>query len=134
MRGYEITTKLTLVIEECYTCGIVFGMPDSLKTRLLRTHETFYCPAGHGQHYTGPSDVEKLKKQLEAAEQQIGTLTARARHEQDQREAAERNERAAKRELNRTKKRVSNGVCPCCNRTFVNLQRHMAGRHPDYQD
>lgn len=22
--------------------------------------------------------------------------------------------------------------CPCCNRTFQNLQRHMTSKHPDY--
>jgi hypothetical protein len=29
---------------------------------------------------------------------------------------------------------VANGVCPCCNRTFQNLARHMAGKHPDYEE
>jgi hypothetical protein len=23
-------------------------------------------------------------------------------------------------------------VCPCCNRTFSNLQRHMAHKHPQF--
>ncbi|HEX9950777.1 MAG TPA: hypothetical protein VGB53_03340 [Rubricoccaceae bacterium] len=27
----------------------------------------------------------------------------------------------------RTKKRIAAGVCPCCNRTFQDLARHMAG-------
>lgn len=25
-------------------------------------------------------------------------------------------------------------VCPCCNRTFQNVARHIAGQHPDYAD
>lgn len=33
----------------------------------------------------------------------------------------------------RIKRRVSAGVCPCCNRTFQCLARHMATKHPDYQ-
>lgn len=31
------------------------------------------------------------------------------------------------------KKRVGNGVCPCCNRTFENLSRHMSCKHPEYK-
>lgn len=31
------------------------------------------------------------------------------------------------------KNRVANGVCPCCNRHFENLERHMKGQHPDFQ-
>jgi DNA repair exonuclease SbcCD ATPase subunit len=32
----------------------------------------------------------------------------------------------------RIKNRASNGVCPCCNRTFQNLARHMHTKHPDF--
>jgi hypothetical protein len=24
--------------------------------------------------------------------------------------------------------------CPCCNRTFLNVQRHMASKHPELKD
>jgi hypothetical protein len=29
-------------------------------------------------------------------------------------------------------KRVGNGVCPCCNRTFEDLARHMKVKHREY--
>ena len=32
--------------------------------------------------------------------------------------------------LTRVKNRVSRGVCPNCNRTFKDLARHMASKHP----
>lgn len=32
----------------------------------------------------------------------------------------------------RLKNRVANGVCPCCNRTFANLQRHMSTKHKGF--
>lgn len=132
MRGVEIVTKVTIVTEECCRCGMVFGVPANMQERYRNTHETFYCPAGHGQSYSGPSEAEQLRKQLEIAEQNNRTLTARVRFEVDQREGAERNLKATKRELTRTKKRVSNGVCPCCNRSFAQLARHMQTKHPDY--
>ncbi len=34
----------------------------------------------------------------------------------------------AKRDLNRLKK----GVCPCCNRSFSNLHKHLTKEHPKY--
>lgn len=33
----------------------------------------------------------------------------------------------------RIKNRVKNGVCPCCNRTFENLARHMQAKHSDFK-
>lgn len=32
----------------------------------------------------------------------------------------------------RTKNRIAKGVCPCCSRTFLDLQRHMQTKHPDF--
>jgi hypothetical protein len=29
--------------------------------------------------------------------------------------------------------RVGNGVCPCCTRSFTNLRRHMATKHPGFK-
>jgi hypothetical protein len=29
--------------------------------------------------------------------------------------------------------RVASGVCPCCNRSFVNLRRHMKTQHPEFE-
>lgn len=38
----------------------------------------------------------------------------------------------ARGQLTKLKRRVSNGVCPCCNRSFADLHRHMTEKHPDY--
>ena len=32
----------------------------------------------------------------------------------------------------RLKNRVQKGVCPCCNRYFAQLQRHMTTQHPNF--
>ena len=37
-----------------------------------------------------------------------------------------------RKELHSVKARVAHGVCPCCNRTFKQLARHMKTKHPDY--
>lgn len=60
-------------VEYCCNCGIPFQMTQDLFERLKKCHNTFYCPVGHGQHYTGETDEERLKRrvaQLEAAQQE----------------------------------------------------------------
>jgi hypothetical protein len=114
---------LNLVVVECYSCTIQYGIPASLNKMLLdkRSNATTYCPNGHGWCYTG-----------QTAEERVRAAEARATHADDQRQAAERRVTAYKGQLTKVKNRVANGVCPCCSRTFVNLARHMAGRHPDF--
>jgi hypothetical protein len=42
-----------LATETCYSCGVVFGMPEIFKENRLKDHRLFYCPNGHGQYYLG---------------------------------------------------------------------------------
>lgn len=49
------------------------------------------------------------------------------------REGAERSASAYKGQATRLRNRIKAGVCPRCNRTFQNLQRHMAGQHPEFK-
>lgn len=85
---------------------------------------SFYCPNGHAQHYT-KTEVQRLKEQLEEVKR---------RAEWNQAEAAtlKRSLTAKKGQITKMKNRISKGVCPCCNRTFENLARHMNTQHPDY--
>lgn len=118
----------TLVIEECCNCHVTFAMPADFQRQCRDAGPAmaFYCPAGHGQHYT-VSEVRQLKDRLDRAE-------ARARAARDQADAAERSRRAYKGQLTKARKRIGNGTCPCCNRHFANVERHMRGQHPDYAD
>lgn len=107
-------------------------MPRSLANERQRKRDegendlVIHCPLGHGYVLGGREGrAERLEKQL-AAE--------RARHDQtraerDQHERSLRAERGAKTKL---KKRLAGGVCPCCQRTFENLGRHMKTKHPEY--
>lgn len=115
---------VTLEITTCASCGVSFALPVHMLNERRRTGKDFYCPNGHGLSYRQTTE-EKMRVQLDAAR-------ARARHEADQREAAERSVRAHKGANTRLRKRVAAGVCPCCSRSFQNLARHMAGQHPDY--
>lgn len=128
-----------LVVEECCTCHVTFGIPRTWQESLKQTHAIFYCPAGHGQSYNGKTDVQKLREKLAETEQYRRNLAERTeyaeaalRAKQDQLEATERSLRGHKAAKTRIKNRIAAGVCPCCNRQFQNLHRHMTGQHPDF--
>lgn len=120
-----ITYTGQLTVLTCGVCSIPFAMPDELYWKARNSRKVwFWCPAGHEIHYYA-DETEKLKQELARA-------NTRALQAQDRAEHAENSRRAVKGHLTRVKKRVANGVCPCCNRSFKDLARHMAGQHPDY--
>lgn len=121
--------------ETCCKCGMKFGMPNELYLTALQLREqlTFYCPAGHPQHYvTGKSQEEKLRQERDRLKQREAMLIDEARQERERRKEAERSAAAYKGQTTRLKNRAKAGVCPCCNRTFENLKRHMDTKHPDF--
>jgi hypothetical protein len=116
----------------CFKCGVPIVVPASQVSQFRQKGETFYCVNGHGQVFR-ETDIKKLERQLEAEKQ-------RAERERGWRLQAEEREASAKRsaatykgKVTAIRNRVGNGVCPCCRRTFVALQRHMATKHPDYK-
>ncbi len=117
----------TLAVIDCCRCGVPFGVPEYLDQKNREENDRwFWCPNGHKQHYT-KSEVRRLREQLDKERKRLKTMrTAR--------DSAKRQASALKGVVTRTKKRIGKGVCPCCNRHFVNLGRHMAGQHPEYAD
>jgi hypothetical protein len=132
MSALPITVVVRIESETCVSCGLVFGMSEEFKKKRRELGDVFHCPAGHRQYY-GETSVDKLKKELELEKRRL-------KWAQDARDAAmkradreERSKRAVSGHMTRIKHRISAGVCPCCNRTFVNLQRHMATKHKGYR-
>ena len=70
---------IEFVKETCITagCHIIFMIPKSVKEEFQRTHESFYCPFGHGMHYPAKTPEEKLREQL--ALEQKGKIDAQTR-------------------------------------------------------
>lgn len=124
-QGNTTTELIDFTLETCCRCGIPFFMPTYHFKRLLANKgESFYCPNGHGQHYTGKTEAEILKAKLEQVQK-----------ENEEREQELQNKwldaLGEKNKLEKQLKRVHKGICPCCNRTFVNLERHMKTKHPE---
>lgn len=117
------------------SCKTVFAMSDEIHAASLQRREkfSFYCPNGHEQWYvTGETEVEKMRRERDAAVQRVAQWQDYEREARERAERAERRVAAAKGQVTKLKKRASNGVCPCCNRTFADLARHMAGKHPGF--
>ena|SRR3990167_2056705 len=124
--GYavNIQTQLGLRTIECCTCGVIFAVLEEFNASLRQTKQGFYCPNGHPQSYT-KSPADKLRKELAAKEQALAWEKERAAS-LDKQLARER------KATTRLKRRVSVGVCPCCQRTVSQLARHMQTKHPDF--
>jgi hypothetical protein len=129
MAGLYPDVSINYTTLHCYKCGLPFGVPDYRVAELRRSHEGFWCPNGHEQFFSGKSDVEKLKEQLDAKERQLGQQTIRIETLRNDRDHHERCATRLRKKLERVKK----GVCPCCNRTFQNLWEHMLVKHPSYK-
>jgi DNA-binding transcriptional regulator YiaG len=112
-------------VETCCNCHVQFAMTEELYQRRLKDRNWFYCPNGHSQHYTGPTEVQKLRSELERKQEMLNAATARANSAQQQKNSILKAHR-------KMRVRVMNGVCPCCNRTFQNLMSHMKTQHPDF--
>lgn len=112
-------------IIECCNCGIRFGVSHERNSRLRESHKTFYCPSGHPQSYSGESEKERLRRENER-------MVRRMAWKDDELLAAERSVSAMRGQITKIKKRAAAGVCPCCNRQFQNLHRHMLTKHPSF--
>lgn len=121
-----ITHVTTFGTESCYSCGVLFAMPADLQNKFRNFGGTFYCPNGHGQVYS-KSRLKNLEEQLEAKERELREAKCETLRKQQQVEFERLGREAAEKKL----RRVKNGVCPCCQRSFQNLGRHMKTKHPE---
>lgn len=122
----------TLVVLHCYKCRCAFGITRDHYDRAQASSDvSFYCPNGHGQVFTRTREQE-LKAELARKTADTRWYESQLTHTRDQLQATERSLRGHKAAKTRIKNRIAHGVCPCCNRTFQNLARHMAGQHPNY--
>jgi hypothetical protein len=124
----------------CCQCGERFGLNDGTHETLRRSSQAFHCPWGHANHYPqGPSEADTLRQERDRLKQEAARLEdekriawSTASQQLELRRAAERRASAARGQVTKLKKRTGAGVCPCCNRTFSALARHMATKHPTF--
>jgi hypothetical protein len=131
----DVQFTQTLTVEICCSCAVVFAIPADMYRRAKADPKVwFYCPNGHSQHYTGKTEEQKLTEQLVTARLRAERAENAAAAQRTRAVAAEHQRAAYKGQATRLRKRIGNGVCPCCNRHFVNVERHMNSQHPGWCD
>lgn len=116
------TETVTLEKIDCGRCGGTYAINE----RLVRDRSDYggswhcpYCQCSWGYH---EGALTKVQRELEAAKAETRAAKCETLREQLTRQETEKKLR-----------RVKNGVCPCCKRSFCNLMRHMKTKHPEFK-
>ena len=108
----------------CCVCGIQFGVPPYFIAQKRSNAGSLYCPNGHSLGWS-ESEADRLRKQLQKEKDAAEWQRARANR-------LEKDLQSQKGQMTKLKNRIAKGVCPCCQRSFANVARHVKTKHPDY--
>ena len=123
-QGQIVQTTCNLIVMECHQCHCLYGMSKDLYDRARdNSGVEFFCSNGHGAIFC-ETKVQRLTKELECVKE---SAEARLR----ELESTRKINQCLRGVVTRTKNRIKKGVCPCCNRYFKNVHRHMLSKHPD---
>jgi hypothetical protein len=114
-----------MTVMHCRDCGIEFWVPTFWNKLRVAQGGEYVCPNGHRWVYR-ESELVKTTRERDRLKQQMA-------HMEDQLRAQKAQTTKAKKVAEKLKVRASAGVCPCCNRTFNNMARHMRTKHPDFK-
>jgi hypothetical protein len=98
------TATAEFVVEECCNCHVQFALTRDFFDQRQKDGNNFYCPNGHGQHYT-ESEEKRLKRQLENKRLAVEFW-------RNQANIARLSLRATKGQVTKLKKKVAAGQCP----------------------
>jgi hypothetical protein len=98
---------------------------------MKRSQGPVHCIYGHAGWFTeGETENDRIRRERDRLKQDAARLQESINYQRERAEAAERRTVALKGVATRLKNRAAKGVCPCCNRSFENLRRHMHTKHP----
>ena len=101
----------------CGQCGIEFDIPEPFYRERKEDGGHWYCPNGHCRVFR-ESEASKLRRERDRLQQQLAQRDDEINTKQ--------------RQIKRLEKRAAAGTCPCCQRTFNNMSRHMKTKHPEF--
>jgi len=61
--------NIEIIEISCCECNISFWITKKHNIELLRCHNTFHCPNGHPQNYTGKTEAVKAKEERDMYKQ-----------------------------------------------------------------
>ena len=115
---------VNLIERTCPKCGVPFALPKRLYDACHKQGQDFYCPNGHALGWD-ETEADRQRRRADQAEQRIAARD-------DEIHSLERAVSAQKGNVTKLKRRAAAGTCPCCQRSFMNVNAHLANKHPDY--
>lgn len=112
-------------VDQCGTCGVFFIIPQVVYENHRRNGGFSHCSNGHQWGFrsgTEQAAQEALRRERDRLKQDAARLKDEIAAEKSRADKAEKKYLQARR-------RAAAGVCPCCNRTFANVQKHMLSKH-----
>ena len=118
----------------CWKCKSDVWLPDELYDAAKHSSSVaFYCAYGHRAIFAeGETEADKLRRERDRLAQRVAERDDEIKRQREMREGVVRQLSATRGVVTRIKNRVGHGVCPCCNRSFGDLYRHMSTKHPGY--
>lgn len=127
---FRIAAEVELEVHICGTCGVTWGLTTEFITARRNDHKGWVCPNGHSWVFHGPTEEQKLRNRLAERERALTATQDLLNAKSAEAEHAKAQARGYKGALVKTTKRIVNGVCPLCQRSFPQLAGHMASKHP----
>lgn len=126
----KLTVQREFAEVPCSMCAITFYVPQGFDDARRRDGRALFCPNGHRLSY-GETEADKLRRERDRLKQDAARLEEEARLGWDAANAQLARAKKAEAEARRVTKRATAALCPCCNRSFSQLARHMKAKHPD---
>lgn len=124
VRGRAVRVyEQTITFIECYTCGLPVAITRSQERQYDEHGMSVTCALGHST-VRKKSDNQLLQEKLNDAQDRVRQVEFERNNASNMLDAETKKRR-------KLEKRIHNGVCPHCQRSFANLQRHMEGQHPN---
>lgn len=120
-------SQTMLILLQCATCGVWHAIPEVMYNTCKAEGGYWHCPNGHSRGFrTGIQKLEqeKIRRERDQLKQDAARLEEEITSERNRADNAEK-------KVLQIKRRAAAGVCPCCNRTFANVQQHMRTKHPN---
>lgn len=114
------------------SCGHEFYMDPGTYDIRHDDGKLFWCPVCGNSQYWSENTIAQLERRAELAERRSAANRAQAIKARKERDHEKARRIGYQGEVTKTRKRIGKGVCPCCNRHFANVERHMANQHPEY--
>jgi hypothetical protein len=82
-------TEIEMFVIICSQCSIPFAITNKFDDSLRKSHNTFYCPSGHAQHYPQKTTEEALREKLREKDAEIARCQTRELDRQSKIKAAQ---------------------------------------------